>query len=51
MKKYGFRQSNLDHTLFLKHLGNKITALIMYVDDMIITGGNLETSRTIGNRV
>ncbi|RVW82645.1 Retrovirus-related Pol polyprotein from transposon RE1 [Vitis vinifera] len=38
MKKYGFQQSNSDHTLFLKHRQGKLTTLIVYVDDMIITG-------------
>ncbi|RVX14784.1 Retrovirus-related Pol polyprotein from transposon RE1 [Vitis vinifera] len=42
MKKYGFQQSNSDHTLFLKHRQGKLTALIVYVDDMIITGDNSE---------
>lgn len=42
MKRYGFSQSNSDHTLFLKHRKNKVTALIIYVDDMIITGDDSE---------
>lgn len=42
MKKYGFCQSNSDHTLFLKHQRGKVTALIVYVDDMIITGDDAE---------
>ncbi|WJZ89883.1 hypothetical protein VitviT2T_009069 [Vitis vinifera] len=42
MRKYGFQQSNSDHTLFLKHRLGKITALIVYVDDMIITGDDVE---------
>ena len=37
MRKKGYRQSNSDHTLFLKNQNGKITALIIYVDDMIIT--------------
>nr|AAB36240.1 retrotransposon peptide {Ty1-copia retrotransposon element, clone Fab 9} [Vicia faba, leaves, Peptide Transposon Partial, 72 aa] [Vicia faba] len=28
MKKYGFQQSNSDHTLFLKHRQGKVTVLI-----------------------
>nr|XP_043633106.1 uncharacterized mitochondrial protein AtMg00810-like [Erigeron canadensis] len=40
MKKYGFRQSNSDHTLFLKHNSDRVTCLILYVDDMIITGND-----------
>ena len=42
MKKYGFKQSNSDHTLFLKHRGNLVTCLIIYVDDMIITENDEE---------
>jgi hypothetical protein len=37
MRRYGFVQSNRDHTLFLKHRQKKVTALIIYIDDMIIT--------------
>jgi len=42
MKKYGFQQSNSDHTLFLKQRQRKVIALIIYVDDMIITGDDTE---------
>jgi hypothetical protein len=38
MKKYGYQQSHSDHTLFLKRQRGKVTALIIYVDDMIIMG-------------
>ena len=42
MKKYGFKQSNSDHTLFIKHKVGKVTMLLVYVDDMIITGNDDE---------
>nr|GEY18059.1 putative reverse transcriptase, RNA-dependent DNA polymerase [Tanacetum cinerariifolium] len=42
MRKYGFKQSNSDHTLFLKWKGKLVTCLIIYVDDMIITGNDEE---------
>ena len=42
MRKKSFRQSNSNHTLFLKNQNGKITALIIYVDDMIITGNDDE---------
>ena len=42
MRKYGFTQSNSDHTLFLKHRLGKVTTLIIYVDDMIIIGNDIE---------
>ena len=37
MRVLGCRQSNLDHTLFLKKHPGKITTLIVYVDDMVVT--------------
>ena len=40
MRKHGFKQSHSDHTLFLKHQQGKVTALMIYVDDMIITGND-----------
>nr|GFC37107.1 putative RNA-directed DNA polymerase [Tanacetum cinerariifolium] len=40
MKRYGFKQSNSDHTLFLKNKKNHVTCLIIYVDDMVITGND-----------
>ncbi|KAJ0615698.1 putative RNA-directed DNA polymerase [Helianthus annuus] len=40
MRKYGYQQSNSDHTLFLKQRNGLITCLIIYVDDMIITGND-----------
>ncbi|GJZ75487.1 putative RNA-directed DNA polymerase [Tanacetum coccineum] len=42
MKNHWFKQSNSDHTLFLKQRGNLITCLIIYVDDMIVTGDDKE---------
>ncbi|KAE8670892.1 APO protein 3 [Hibiscus syriacus] len=39
----GFKQSQADHTLFRKITpSGKITLLIVYVDDMIITGSDIE---------
>ena len=42
MKTCGYQQSNSDHTLFLKRKGQLVTCLIIYVDDMIITGNDKE---------
>ncbi|CAL2243576.1 unnamed protein product [Prunus armeniaca] len=38
IKKFEYVQSNSDHILFLKRHKGKLTALIIYVDDMIVTG-------------
>ncbi|CAL2251991.1 unnamed protein product [Prunus armeniaca] len=40
MKNNGFKQCNSNHTLFLKYRKGKVTSLIIYVDDMIITGND-----------
>lgn len=42
MRKYRFKQSNFDYVLFVKHWMGKLTALIIYVDDMIVTGDDKE---------
>lgn len=42
MKKFECRLSNSDHTLFLKRNNDKITCLIIYVADIIITGNDAE---------
>lgn len=47
MTTFGYKQSNSDHTLFLKKLHGKITALIVYVDDMIVTGNNPEEMKAL----
>lgn len=35
---YGFKQAQSDHTLFVHTSGNAVTVLIVYVDDIILTG-------------
>ncbi|CAL2263055.1 unnamed protein product [Prunus armeniaca] len=50
MRKNGYCQSHSDHTLFVKRRQNKVTTLIIYVDDMIITGNDAdEMSKLQGN--
>ena len=39
----GYSQSRGDHTLFFKHsCGGRVTALLVYVDDIIVTGNDCE---------
>ena len=40
MTAFGYHQSNLNHTLFLKKQHGKIMALIVYMDDMVVTGND-----------
>ena len=42
VRNFGYKQSNSYHTLFLKHKRGKITVLIIYVDDMVVTGDDHE---------
>ncbi|RVW22282.1 Retrovirus-related Pol polyprotein from transposon RE1 [Vitis vinifera] len=49
MRAFGYRQSNSNHTLFLKKQHGKITALIVYVDDMVVTGNNPEERKALQN--
>ena len=51
MKSIGYKQSNSDHTLFLKINEGEVTALIVYVDDMIVTGNNPEEQKALQTRL
>lgn len=42
IKSQGYTQGQADHTLFIKSSGVKVAILIVYVDDIILTGDNLE---------
>ena len=39
---HGFSGSSFDITLFLRRSGHGITILLLYVDDMIITGDDMQ---------
>ena len=47
MKKIGYKQSDADHTLFIKRKLGKITTLIVYVDDMVVTGNDSREISTL----
>eukprot|EP00268_Persea_americana_P063544 TRINITY_DN82513_c0_g1_i1.p1 TRINITY_DN82513_c0_g1~~TRINITY_DN82513_c0_g1_i1.p1 ORF type:complete len:453 (-),score=74.75 TRINITY_DN82513_c0_g1_i1:7-1176(-) len=47
MRAFGYCQSNSDHTLFLKKKKGKIPALIVYVDDMVVTGNDHEERKAL----
>ena len=41
LKPDGYSQTQVDHTLFIKHFtGGRITILIVYVDDIVLTGNH-----------
>ena len=37
MVRFGYKQSHADHTMFIKMCANKITIVIVCVDDIILT--------------
>ena len=42
LKENGFRQSKSDYSLFVKSKGDLFIALLVYVDDIVLIGNNLE---------
>ena len=48
MKNMGYRQSQRDHTLFIKHLNSwGVTALLVYLDNIIATGNDEKEKQTL----
>ncbi|MCO5559659.1 hypothetical protein L7F22_013260 [Adiantum nelumboides] len=49
LKKIGFKQSTADHSLFLKHVDGEIVVIVIYVDDLILTGSHDEQILDVKN--
>ena len=48
----GFKQSQGDHTLFVKHsVTGGVTVLLVYVDDIIVTGDDEEEQKLLGQHL
>ena len=52
MKEFGYKQSQGDHTLFIKHsVAGRVTALLVYVDDIIVTGNDEREKHDVKQRL
>ena len=50
--QFRYQQSQADHILFIKaKLGGKITALIVYVDDIILTGNDIKEMKLLKTKL
>ncbi|KAL6974688.1 Beta-galactosidase 8 [Sarracenia purpurea var. burkii] len=47
MLRFGYTQSHADHTMFTKKSNGKIAILIVYVDDIIMTGDDVDEIQTL----
>ena len=52
MKEFGYKQSQGDHTLFIKHsTARGVTALLVYVDDIIVTRNDKREKHDVKQRL
>ncbi|RVW86675.1 Retrovirus-related Pol polyprotein from transposon RE1 [Vitis vinifera] len=52
IKESGYKQSQGDHTLFIKHsIAGGVTALIVYVDDIIVVGNDEREKHEVKQRL
>lgn len=51
MHEMNYCQSNSNHSLFFKHSKKKISSLLIYVDDMILTCGDLVEVEALNNKL
>lgn len=49
VKQHGYTQAHSDHTMFYKHNHGKIAILIVYVDDIVMTGDDIVELESLKN--
>ena len=51
IQQHGYKHAQADHTLFYKLVGKKITIMIVYVDDIIVTGNDVGKIESIKSKL
>lgn len=51
MLRFGYKKSRADHSMFVKQINGKITILIVYVNDIMVTGDNEEEKVNLKTRL
>ena len=51
LTKFGYKQGEADHTLFIKHSNGKRCILIVYVDDIIVIGDDTNEIAALKQRL
>ena len=52
MKEFGYKQSQVDHTLFIKHSAvGGVTTILVYVDDIIVTRNDEREKHEVKQRL
>lgn len=51
LQRLGFTQSNVDYCLFVKNIIGKFTAILVYVDDLLITGNSMEEIKKVKDKL
>ena len=52
MKEFGYKQSQGDHNIFIKHLAaREVTTLLVYVDNIIVTGNDEREKHEVKQRL
>ena len=47
----GFVRSRVDHCVYSKHVGNHFIYIVMYVDDMLLVGNNMDVIKEVKSQL
>jgi hypothetical protein len=47
----GFVRSRVDHCVYSKHIGNHFIYVVLYVDDMLLVGNNMDVIKEVKSQL